>query len=128
MAFCPDYGLALLRSGVNRDFQSFFYTLHLDHISATGPNQFTTLFTVMLEGRDHALSLDFSADDLNYILEHAQSETASRVRAWVQRLRGPETLNIPERITFGARATLGEEQQAEKERYVPLIIQEVFSQ
>jgi hypothetical protein len=127
MAFFPDYGLALLRSGVNRDFQSFFYTLHLDHISSTAPNQFTTLFTVMLEGEDHALSLDFSADDLNDILEYAQPETASRVRAWVQRLRGPDTLDIPERITFGARASLGEEQQAEKEYYVPLIIQEVFS-
>ena len=126
MPFCPDYGLTLLRSGVNRDFQSIFYTLHLDHISATGPTQFTTLFTVKLDGCDHALSLDFSADDLNHILEYAHPETSSRVRAWVQRLRGPETLNIPERITFGARATLGEEQQAEKERYIPLIIQEVF--
>ena len=128
MAFRPDYGLALLRTGVNRDFQSFFYTLHLDHITAIGPNQFTTLITVMLEGSEHALSLDFSADDLNDILEHAQPATASRARTWVQQLRGVATLDIPEHITFGARAALGEEQQAEKERYVPLIIQEVFSE
>jgi hypothetical protein len=126
MAFCPDYGLALFRSGVDRDFQSFFYTLHLNHISATAPYQFTTLFTVPFEGCDHALSLDFSADALDEILEFALPETASRVRAWVRNLSGPGTLDLPESITFGARATLGVDQQAEKEIYVPLIIQEVF--
>jgi hypothetical protein len=127
MAFRPDYGLAPIRSGVDPDFQAFFYTLHLDHISAIGPNQFTTLLTVMLEGSEHALSLDFSADQLNRILEHAQPATVARARRWLQQLCGEATLDIPERITFGARASLGEEQQAEKERYVPLVIQEVFS-
>jgi hypothetical protein len=126
MSFHPDYGLALLRSGVNRDFQSYFYALHLDHITAVGPNQFTTLFNVMYDGKEHALSLDFGADELNDILDFAEPATASEIRGWVQRLRGVDTLNLPKRVTFGARASLGEEQRAEKERYVPLIVQEVF--
>jgi hypothetical protein len=127
MAFRPDYGLALLRSGVNRDFQSSFYALHLDHITAISANQFTTLITIMLNGAEHALSLDFTTDELNDILEHALPRTAARVRAWVQQLRSVGTLEIPERIMFGAHASFGKEQQAEKERYLPFVIQKVFA-
>ena len=125
--FRPDYGLALIRAGVNRDLQSNFYTLHLDHISAICPGQFTTLITVILNEAEHALTLDFDEDKLNDILERAQPATVSRVRAWLSSLQDVGTLEIPEHITFGACASLGEEQRAEKEIYVPLIIQEVFA-
>ena len=79
MAFRPDYGLALLRSGVHRDFQSFFYTLHLDHITGVAPNEFTTLLTVSLDGVEHALSLDFNRDMLNDILEAASPALSALV-------------------------------------------------
>ena len=124
--FRPDYGMALIKRGVHRDFETYFYTIHIDHISSTGRDTFTTLLTVTLDGEEHALSLDFTADILEDILEHAEPQTASRVRLWNQELRGPATIDIPEHITVGVRAALGEEQRAKTEVYVPLIIQEVL--
>ena len=127
MSYRPDYGLALLRSGVNRDFESYFYSLRLQNITAIAPEKFTTMLVVNLNGVDHALSLDFSSDDLGDILDFADPATVARVRSWVQGFHGVDTIELPQPIPFGARAALGEEQRAEKEIYVPLIVQEVFS-
>lgn len=126
MSFSPDYGLALLRRGVNRDSESCFYALRLDHVTAVGPGRFTTMLVVNLDGVDHALSLDFGSDDLNDILEFANPATVSLVRSWIQCLQGVDTLELPQGVPFGARAALGEEQRTQKEVYVPLIVQEIF--
>ena len=124
--FRPDYGMAFLKRGVHRDFEANFYTIHIDHISRTGRDTFTTLLTTALDGEQYALSLDFTANILEDILEHAKPQTASRVRLWEQDLHSPMTIDLPEHITIGVRATLGEEQHAEKESYVPFIIQKIL--
>lgn len=123
----PDYGLALIRAGVKRDLQLYFINLRIDHISSIGPGQFTTIVIEVINGDEHALSLDFNKDKLNDILKRAQPSTASRVRSWMLALRSVCTIKIPECITFCVRATLGEEQRGEEEIYVPLIIEEVFT-
>lgn len=115
-----------MKRGVHRDFAVNFYTLHIDHISRVSRDAFTTLLTVNLDGEDHALSLDFTSDILKDIIEHTDSETASQVRLWDQNPRGPMTIDLPKLITLGIRATLGDEQRAAKEAYVPLIVQEVL--
>ena len=126
MSFLPDYGLALQCSGVSPDFISYFYTLHLDHISAIAPGQFTTMLRVGLDGVDHSRSLDFGADKLHLILEVAPPNTLSQVQTWLLGLHGVETIQLVEPIAFGASACLGQEQRAEKESFVPLVIQEVI--
>jgi hypothetical protein len=127
MTFLPDYGLSLVRSGVRADFESVFYTINLDHISAVAPGQFTTLFNMKLEGEEHALSLDFGADKLDLILEMASPKSRFQVQEWLRGLKGVATIQLEEQISFGATARLGQEQKAEKEHYVPLIIQQVFA-
>jgi hypothetical protein len=126
MNYRPDYGLALKQSGVRSDFQAYFYSLYLDHISAVAPGQFTTLLTVELNGTDHALSLDFSAEFLPSILRMATPATISEVVKWVAQLRGPDSLQLPELVQFGVRASLGEEENANKETYIPMIIRDVM--
>jgi hypothetical protein len=126
MPLLPDYGLAIKRSAVRPDFRSFFYTLQLNHISSMAPGQFTTMITVPLDGVDHALSLDFDADKLCQILMFASPRCVSQVQSWLLALRGVATIELDELVTFGASASLGEEQQAEKEHYIPLSVEEVF--
>jgi hypothetical protein len=126
MPFLPDYGKALLRSGVSPNFESIFYTIIIDHISVVAPGEFTTLLNMNLEGVEHALSLDFGREKLDLILELAQPSSRMKVQSWLRGLNGVSTIQLDEPITFGASALLGKEQQAEKERYIPLIIQRVF--
>jgi len=91
-----------------------------------GPGEFTTLITVPVDGEEHALSLDFGADILGGIMADAQPTTCARLHAWPLGCRGGDTFQLPELITFGASATLGEVQKAQKEEYVPLIIHELL--
>ena len=126
MTFLPDYGLALQRSGASPDFESVFYTININHISVVAPGEFTTLLNMNLEGVEHALSLDFGREKLDLILKMAQPKTRMKAQSWLRGLNGVSTIQLDEPITFGASARLGKEQQAEKERYVPLIIDDVF--
>ena len=126
MSFLPDYGLALLRTGVDRDFRSYFYTLQLDHLSTSGRDRFTTLLRISRGGVDYALSFDFSRDILNDVLESAPPACKSAVRDWLLRGVRTHTLELPELVTFGASAYLGEEQRAAKETFVPFIIDRVL--
>ena len=57
MPFLPDYGQALIRSGVSPNFESIFYTIIIDHISVVAPGEFTTLFNMNLEGVEHVSGL-----------------------------------------------------------------------
>ena len=126
MAFLPDYGLDLARSGVRPDFVSIFYSFQLDHISRVGADTFTTMVTMPLAGVDHSLSQDFNFKQLLLILDLADKGTAERVKHWVRTANGVPTLDIPEMIAFGCEASLGEEQQNGNERYFPLVVQKVF--
>ncbi len=126
MSLLPDYGLTLLRSGVHRDFQVYFYTLQLDHISAVRHHQFTTLLRTSQGGVDYALSLDFDRDVLDDIVEWASPAAKSSVRFWLLQQGSVVTLQLPELITFGVCASLGEEQRAAKETFVPFVIERVL--
>ena len=125
-AFPPDYGLTLLNRRVRHDFQIFFYSLCLDHVACVGPDSFTTLLNLMLEGKMYSMSLDFSAAILDDILEKADPPTASLVHRWVRDLCGLGQIDLPRRIEIGVCVTLGEKEQAQKEAYVPFIIEKVL--
>ena len=78
VTFLSDYGLALLRADVHRDFQTRFHILHLDDISTIDAREFTALFIITLNGADHSLSVDFDADIPNEILEVGRPGTVSQ--------------------------------------------------
>jgi hypothetical protein len=78
------------------------------------------------EGKTYSLSLDFSGAILSEILERADPQTAFLVQQWVRDLRGLSQIDLPRRIAVGVRLTLGEKQQAEKEAYVPYVVEEVL--
>jgi hypothetical protein len=127
MAFRPDYGLTLLKRGVDKNFQSHFYTLHFDHIAVVAKGQFTTLITVMLNDQEHALTLDFDDDILKDLIGKASPQTAALITSELRRdWFSPRAIDFPDHITCGVHAHLGEEQQAAKEVFVPLVVSEVF--
>ncbi|HEY5909372.1 MAG TPA: hypothetical protein VJA21_02080 [Verrucomicrobiae bacterium] len=124
--FPPDYGLTLLNRGVHQDFRCYFYTLYLDHISSIGTDLFTTVLNLMLEGKMYSLSLDFSGAILKDMLEKADPETAVLVRRWTDNLHGYAMIELPRKLTVGVRLALGEKQNAEKETYVPFVVEQVL--
>lgn len=87
---------------------------------------FTTVSNMLLDGKAHAVSLDFDLDILEAIQSLCPDEIAQFIAADLATnpLIG-YTLELPEPIAFAVTAHLGELQNAEQEHYVPLIAQSV---
>jgi hypothetical protein len=73
----------------------------------------------------HALSLDFN--QLERILSKAPIQLAAFIR---QQLKldpaSPRTIDFEGEVDFGVRARLGQPQQGQYERFIPLVAQEIL--
>jgi len=124
MTFLPDYGLALKQSGL--DGPHYFLNFKTDNITKVGQCNFTTLVIYPMHGVDHALSLDFNEDHLLKILEQSQPKTVDHIMNWLNSSPIHSTIQIPESLSFGCKAVLGEVQSAPKEQYLPLLLEEII--
>jgi hypothetical protein len=123
----PDFGLMLLESGAESDTVINFYDFRFYSITAVGPNLFTTMVNMPVEGELYALSLDFDWNMLLEILESgATLETVRAVAAWAEGLTVHSTLELPEPICVGVSASLGQPQTNANESYVPLRIESLI--
>lgn len=74
---------------------------------------------------DHALSLDFDGRMLLRMLEHADGEGALAIVEWVRDGCDPATLELRTPIRFSVTCSFGDAQDNGKERWVPLVVQEI---
>ncbi len=122
----PDYGLAMLeRYGIPEGVTVSFADFALPHISYIGSGSFSTLVGLDIDNVTHALSVDFSAELLGRILSFVNDGKAQEVLDWTAAGCKPTTLELDEPIHFSVVCKFGSIQDNEKERYVPLIAQEV---
>lgn len=127
MAFKPDYGLQQMKAGVSPSVDQFFYDFRLYSLTVLRKDQFSTLVDMPLDGKLHALSLDFNRKHLDAILLKADSEPAMTLRSELN--KDPDrqrTIEMEEEIVFGVRARLGSLQKSQYECFVPLVTMEIF--
>ena len=90
-----------------------------------GLGKFTTTVDHDHEEVVHAASFDFGVPELEKILEHVPTY----IGYWLILQADdptPRSVRLPEPISFGVVARLGNPQHAPKEVFVPLIIGDVF--
>lgn len=127
MSFKPDYGLRQMSDGVSRDVDQNFYGFRLYSLTVLGRGQYSTMVEMPFAGELHALSLDFNHKQLDQILSKASPQIASFIRK--ELTHDPSTsrtLNFEGEVVFGVRARLGELQKVQRERFVPLVAQEII--
>ena len=79
------------------------------------------------DGVLHALSLDFDLYQLERILSKADPRSAALLSAELSRdAVSPRSIDLERPVVFGVRARLGRLQKVEQEKFVPLIVQEIF--
>ena len=82
---------------------------------------------VPCDGERYALSLDFTQEHLEQILAKAPPRIAAFIRQEIFRdPSSPRTIDFEGEVIFGVRARLGQLQVLERERFVPLIAEDVF--
>ena len=127
MSFKPDYGLRLLDGGVSPDVDHFFYDFRLFSLTILGRGQYSTLVEIPYNGEAHALSLDFSHEQLEQILSKATPQLAVFIRAEIARdPASARTIDFSGEVSFGVRARLGQLQKVQRESFVPLVAQEII--
>lgn len=126
MSFAPDFGIRLIRDGASPDLDIHIVPFELDHISIVNDELFTTISNMVFDGEPHAVSLDFGVEALKAIHALCPDEIAQFIADELSEnsFEG-YTIELPEPVTLAVTARLGELQTAEKEQYVPLIVQSV---
>ena len=126
MAYAPDYGLAMLKSGMDEASTISFSPFNLTNISMLGDGDFTTSVNVPIGEVEHALSVDFSPAMLGNILSLGPDDTAKLVLDWLKRTPAVATFELASPIAFDVLLVFGEPQSNDDEVYVPLVVQEVL--
>lgn len=127
MSYAPDYGLRLMRDGTSPAVDLFFHDFRLYSVTVLGRGQYSTMVDMPIAGESHALSLDFNHEQLVRILANAATPVAAFIRAELARdPSSPRNIDFEGFVGFGVRARLGPIQTAAKEKYVPLIAQEIL--
>jgi hypothetical protein len=127
MSFKPDYGLRLMNKGVGREVDHFFYDFRLYSITVLGRGQYSTMVHLPCESEICALSLDFDQLQLEQILSKASPDLSAFVLSGISRdPSSPRTIDFDGEVAFAVRARLGQPQTAQRESFVPLVVQEIL--
>jgi hypothetical protein len=127
MSYKPDYGLKLFTSGIGQEVDQFFYNFALFSLTVLEQGRYSTMVEVPFDGERCALSLDFNQEHLEQILAKAPPRIAVFIRQEIFRdPSSPRTIDFEGEVIFGVRARLGQLQVLERERFVPLIAEDVF--
>lgn len=128
MALKPDYGTYLLEQGVGSHVEQHFHQVWLDHFTLLGPNAgFTTLVTLMREGREYAASFDFPSllwEDFLQSLPEDEVDTFIKDFEYVTKL--PHTVEFTQPHPISLQAQLGKVQRGPHEMFVPLVVERVW--
>ncbi len=127
MTFKPDYGLRLVKDGISPNIDQFFYDFRLYSLTVLGRDQYSTMVELPYAGELHALSLDFNKAQLTKILAKASSQLRELINKQLALDPDtPRTIDFNDEVSFGVRARIGQIQTVQKERFVPLVAQEIL--
>ena len=124
--YAPDYGVAMLKMGMEENDTISFSPFQLTHLSPLAEGGFTTSVNVPIGEVEHALTIDISADMLGQILAYGTDETAELVLSWLKTPPLSDTLELVDPIEFDVSLGFGEPQENDDEVYVPLVVQSVL--
>ncbi len=122
----PDYGLNLIKNGLEKETEHYFYGLKIDHLNRLDKTTLTTVANTVSNGETYAVSFDIPAHLFNDLLEQFPEPTQSDVRIWLN--DGEEwcyEFNAPQSLKV-VKATLGDLQTStvgSKEKFIPLVVQ-----
>lgn len=125
----PDYGTYLMGQGVDRQVEQHFHGCWIDRFTMLGIEEGMTTLTTITRGADEfAASFDISWDlwvDFLSALPPALADEIARGLDDIDAL--PHTVEFPEPCRIGMAARIGEPQVGTGERFVPLVVERIWT-
>ena len=123
-----DLGTYLAAQGQSQKTACIYPSFELTHIAVVGLGQYcVTQNGVSADGREYCGTFDFGGDILQQILARMPDEDRNAVETDLEEdPDGRRMIPLPQPITVGVAARLGEPQIGLREKFIPLVIMEVF--
>lgn len=124
----PDYGKFLSDSGIRKNIEHNFYDVPINHLSRIDISTLSTMVNIVQEGREFAVSFDFTKDKLIRLLAVLQSPLREKVSVW---LNNPQSIYTSYDFDYSVTvqhitAILGELQTGQSgEVFVPLLVNKI---
>lgn len=126
--FFPDLGTYLASQGQSQKTACIYPSFEITHIAVVGPGQYCITQNGMLaDGREYCGTFDFGDDILQQILARMPDEDRQVFEGDLEEdPDGVRTIPLPQPITVGLAASLGRPQIGPNEKFIPLVVMEVF--
>ncbi len=126
--FSPDLGTWLAAQGQSQKTMCIYPSIEITHIAVVGLGQFCiTQNGVLADGREYCGTFDFGEDILQQIVARMPDEDREALEADLEEdPDGVRTIPLPQPINIGIAARLGKPQIGLHEKFIPLVIMEVF--
>jgi len=125
--FLPDLGKHLASKGTPQKTALIYPAWETDTIAVAGLGKYCVTMAQPFEGKLYCATFDFGMDILEDILERATIATQSLVlSALVEDPYSIRHIKLPNPVSIGVMAMLGDVQQGMHEMFIPLVVLEVF--
>lgn len=126
--FFPDLGTHLAARGQSQKTACIYPSFEITHIAVVGLGQYcVTQDGVLADGREYCGTFEFGREILQQILVRFPDEDRDAVEVSLN--EDPDsvrTISLPQPINVGIAARLGQPQLGLHEKFIPLVIMEVF--
>jgi len=122
--FSPDFGMALLRMGLNKNTDFHMFQTRLNMFAKIDDSLMTASANCNFGAGDYCVSFDFHPDMLPIIIAGLPKQLRDRFTYALKRTPFQAAAGLA--IEVDISANLGEITKAESEEFIPLIIREVY--
>lgn len=122
--FSPDFGYAVSRLGFSTDVELLMIPARFGIVAKVSENLFSASANVEFSGKNHCVSFDFRSEQLPLLVAGLPAELREQFLAALA--RSPFQAAADLCIEVDLRTHLGNEIEVEHEKFIPLIIDEVF--
>lgn len=121
-----DYGFYLLEQGFTNVTSMSFYDVPIDHLAVIAPQVISTMLTKEEEGTAYAMSFDFPENSHQSLFDCLPQDFVKALQgAMGENFEQAVVYDFSQPLPLNITANLGEPQVAEKETFVPLVVQQV---
>ncbi len=126
--FFPDLGTYLAGQGHPQKTMFIYPTFEIVNLAVVGPGHYcATQNAVLDDEREYCGTFDFGDDILEEILARAPGVVTEKVRSELAAdSESVRTIVLPVPVSVGIAATLGQMQIGLREKFIPLLVAEVF--
>ncbi len=121
--FKPDYGLHLLKAGVSRKTDYFFYSVPVFEMTKVNDGLFTFTVNTMVDGSEYMISFDIQNYEFKLLMKSLPDEISTEFLLGLT--KQPYKTELQNIIHVNIKARIGEIESNADEKYVPFQVIEI---